>query len=569
MVFSSFTFLLLFLPLCILLYFIVPQQLRSVRNAVLLLLSLIFYFFGEPKGIFPILFIILLSYVSALLIAHGKSNTVKKAWLAVSVIGSLGILCFYKYSGLAISTVNSLFRTSLPLPDIIMPIGISFFTFQSMSYVIDVYRGNASAQKNPAYVALYVVMFPQLIAGPIVRYHTVAEAIQKREESLDDVFAGMRRFLIGLAKKVLLANAFGTVSETIFELTGRSALLAWVGAIFFALQIFYDFCGYSDMAIGLGRIFGFRFPENFDYPYISKSITEFWQRWHISLGTWFRDYLYIPLGGNRRGLPRQILNLLIVWALTGFWHGAGWSFEASYPDYLNNDHDRTEDTLSALMPMLENQQIDTMFLKDTILKSTEPLTALYSAVDHHFTLKGANLCVRAIIDHLNANGVWIPQVVEGRIAFSPLSNPLLGSYNSNLLYSGTEIKDHLLTYSLSHEVPYERWDNGIRTDAPIIRLPQTKSEFVQYNAYMCGDAAETVIKTNRPELKKVLIVGDSFTNAMETILYLSFDEMRSLDYRYYTEKTLTEYIAEYQPDIVLIARDTSVCLGTDGNGNLQ
>lgn len=326
MVFSSYSFLLLFLPLCLLLYFIVPQRLRSFRNAVLLLFSLVFYFFGEPKGIFVMLFIILLSYFCALLITRGRSSNARKLWLAVSVIGSLGILCIYKYSGLAVSTLNKVLRTSLSVPDIIMPIGISFFTFQSMSYVIDVYRGDAPAQKNPAYVALYVVMFPQLIAGPIVRYNTVAAAIRQREETLDDVYAGIRRFVVGLAKKVLLANTFGTVSETLFDLTGRSALLAWIGAVFYALQIFYDFSGYSDMAIGLGRVFGFRFLENFNYPYISKSITEFWRRWHISLGTWFRDYLYIPLGGNRKGLPRQILNLLIVWGLTGFWHGAGWNF---------------------------------------------------------------------------------------------------------------------------------------------------------------------------------------------------------------------------------------------------
>lgn len=326
MVFSSFSFLILFLPLCLLLYFLVPQRLRTVRNAVLLVFSLAFYFFGEPKGIFVMLFIILLSYVCALLIDSSKSAGTRKLLLALSVAGSLGVLCFYKYTVLGIRTANTLFSTSLSIPEVIMPIGISFFTFQSMSYVIDVYRKDAPAQKNPAYVALYVAMFPQLIAGPIVRYSTVSAAIRQREETFDDFYHGLRRFVVGLSKKVLLANAFGAVSETLFGLTGRSALIAWVGALFYALQIFYDFSGYSDMAIGLGRIFGFRFLENFDYPYISKSITEFWRRWHISLGTWFRDYLYIPLGGNRKGLPRQLLNLVIVWGLTGLWHGANWNF---------------------------------------------------------------------------------------------------------------------------------------------------------------------------------------------------------------------------------------------------
>lgn len=326
MVFSSFSFLLLFLPLCLLLYFVFPKRLRTARNAVLLLFSLIFYFFGEPKGILVMLFTVLLSYFCALIIERSHKPSVRKCLVIVAIVGSLGTLCYFKYTGFAVTALQRIFGTSLSVPEIIMPIGISFFTFQSMSYVIDVYRGDAPAQKNPAYVALYVVMFPQLIAGPIVRYNTVAAAIRQREETLDDVYAGIRRFIVGLAKKVLLANTFGTVSESLFGLSGRSALLAWIGAVFYTLQIFYDFSGYSDMAIGLGRVFGFHFLENFDYPYISKSITEFWRRWHISLGTWFRDYLYIPLGGNRKGLSRQVLNLLIVWGLTGFWHGAGWNF---------------------------------------------------------------------------------------------------------------------------------------------------------------------------------------------------------------------------------------------------
>lgn len=326
MVFSSFSFLLIFLPLCLLCYFLIPKRLRAARNAVLLIFSLAFYFYGEPRGIFVMLLVILLSYVCALLISRSERTGVRRLWLAVSVVGSIGLLCYFKYTAMAASTLQRLFDSSVSVPEIIMPIGISFFTFQSVSYVADVYRGDAPVQKNPAYVALYVSLFPQLIAGPIVRYGTVAAEITARDESLDGVYEGLRRFVIGLSKKILLANTFGAVSETLFGLTGRSALIAWTGAIFYALQIFYDFSGYSDMAIGLGRVFGFHFLENFDYPYISRSITEFWRRWHISLGTWFRDYLYIPLGGNRRGLPRQILNLLIVWGLTGLWHGASWNF---------------------------------------------------------------------------------------------------------------------------------------------------------------------------------------------------------------------------------------------------
>lgn len=244
-------------------------------------------------------------------------------------------------------------------------------------------------------------------------------------------------------------------------------------------------------------------------------------------------------------------------------------FEASYPGYLNTDRERTDDILSAILPALEEQQIEALYLEDAVRSSTEPLTALYSPIDHHFTLKGADLCVRAVIDRLNESGAEVPQVVAERLIFDALPNPMLGTYNRKLLYGCTEVTDQLLTYSLPHEVAYERWDNGTKSDTPIIVLPQTETEFVQYNAYMGGDKAETVIKTNRPELKKLLVVGDSFTNAMETLLYLSFDEMRSLDYRYYTEKTLTDYIKDYQPDVVLIVRDTSVCLDPDGNGDLQ
>lgn len=244
-------------------------------------------------------------------------------------------------------------------------------------------------------------------------------------------------------------------------------------------------------------------------------------------------------------------------------------FEESYPAYLNSDRERTEDILSALLPALEEKRIDTLFMEDTFRQSNEPLTALYSPVDHHFTLKGANLCVRTVIDRLNENGAEVPQLTEDDLSFEELPNPLLGTYNRKLLFNSVAAKDYPLTYTLSREVPYERWDNGTQIDAPVIDLPQTEHELVQYTIYMGGDKAETIIKTNRPELKKVLIVGDSFTNAMETLLYLSFDEMRSLDYRYYNEKALTDYIAEYQPDVVLIVRDTSVCLNLDGNGDLK
>lgn len=243
-------------------------------------------------------------------------------------------------------------------------------------------------------------------------------------------------------------------------------------------------------------------------------------------------------------------------------------FEDDYPSFANSDRARTDEILSCFVPALEKENINALFLEDAFREISTPLNTLYSPVDHHFTLKGADLCVRAIIDRLNENGIDVPQDVADRLVFEALPNPMLGTYNRKL-YGCTDVTDFLLTYKLSNEVPYERWDNGVRTDAPVIALPQTETEYVQYTAYMGGDKAETVIKTNRPELKKLLVVGDSFTNAMETLLYLSFDEMHSLDFRYYTEKTLSEYIAGYQPDVVLFIRDASVCLTLDGNGNIQ
>ncbi len=326
MVFSSYSFLLLFLPAVLLCYFLTPQRLRPLRNGVLLAFSLGFYFFGEPKGILVLLGVVGLCYVCALVIAGTQRLWLRRLGLLLAIAGAMGTLCYYKYIGFFATNLNHVLGLQLAIPEIVMPIGISFFTFQAVSYVIDVYRREAPAQKNPLYVALYVSLFPQLVAGPIVRYGTVAQELTCRRESWDGFVSGMGRFVIGLGKKLLLANVFGQVAETLFSLEQRSAVLAWAGALFYALQIFYDFAGYSDMAIGLGEVFGFHFSENFRYPYVANSITDFWRRWHISLSTWFRDYVYIPLGGNRKGLPRQLLNLLIVWGLTGFWHGASWNF---------------------------------------------------------------------------------------------------------------------------------------------------------------------------------------------------------------------------------------------------
>ncbi len=327
MVFSSFVYLFAFLPAVLLCYYLVPRRLRGTRNVVLLLFSLAFYFYGEPKGIFVMSFVILLSYCSALLLDRCE-GALRRALLAVSLAGMLAVISYYKYAGFAVENLNRLLGTNWSIRQAAMPIGISFFTFQSMSYVIDVYRRKVPVQKNLLYVALYVSLFPQLVAGPIVRYETVAQEIGARKETFADFYEGLCRFLTGLGKKMLLANPLGSAASEIFSRSaaGLSCPLAWAGALLFALQILFDFSGYSDMAIGLGRMFGFHFLENFNYPYLCRSITDFWRRWHISLSSWFRDYVYIPLGGNRRGLPRQLLNILIVWALTGLWHGASWNF---------------------------------------------------------------------------------------------------------------------------------------------------------------------------------------------------------------------------------------------------
>ena len=293
--------------------------------------SLIFYAWGEPKFIFIMLFSILVGYGSGLLIEHfqKKEGKIKaRVTLILGLIINLGILFFFKYSGFFAENLNRIFGTKIRLAEVLLPLGISFYTFQILSYMIDVYRKDVPAQKNLIHLAAYITFFPQLIAGPIVRYQTIAEQLTERRESFDHFGEGVKRFVIGLGKKVLLANTIGEVFNTLSVLAPdkNSVVLAWISSFAFTFQIYFDFSGYSDMAIGLGRMFGFEFLENFQYPYISKSITEFWRRWHISLSTWFKDYVYIPLGGNRRGKVRTIINLFIVWFLTGLWHGAAWNF---------------------------------------------------------------------------------------------------------------------------------------------------------------------------------------------------------------------------------------------------
>lgn len=324
MLFSSITFLYYFLPLTLLVYFAAPKE---CKNTVLLLASLVFYGWGEPKYVMLMGLSILLGYVFGLLVERYRENRAGKILCICSVCVTLSFLLCFKYADFFLTNVNAVTGLHLPLLRLALPIGISFYTFQIISYTVDVYRGEA-AQRNIIRLAAYVSMFPQLIAGPIVRYSNIAGQLKDREHSWSGAAWGIRRFVTGLAKKILIANQLGELCGVFRTSEDKSVLFYWMYAVAFALQIYFDFSGYSDMALGLGRLFGFRFQENFNYPYISASITEFWRRWHISLGTWFRDYVYIPLGGNRRGRVRQFFNILVVWILTGFWHGAAWNFMA-------------------------------------------------------------------------------------------------------------------------------------------------------------------------------------------------------------------------------------------------
>ena len=306
------------------LYTVIPVH--KVRNGLLIAFSLVFYAYGEPVYVLLMILSSLVNYLCALWI--GKSEKQKKLPLIIAIVFNLGTLVLFKYTGMFVTAFNSVTHLSVPVPDIILPIGISFYTFQALSYVIDVYRGEVGVQKNYFKVLLYISFFPQLIAGPIVKYRDIAEQIDNRSQSLEQIAQGLRRFVCGLAKKVLIANTMGQVADIIFaQSTSELGFLsAWLGAAAYLFQIYYDFCGYSDMAIGLGKMFGFTFKENFRYPYGARSVQDFWRRWHISLSTWFKEYLYIPLGGNRKGKARTALNRIIVFFFTGLWHGANWTF---------------------------------------------------------------------------------------------------------------------------------------------------------------------------------------------------------------------------------------------------
>lgn len=395
MVFSSLTFLFFFLPLTLAVYFISP---RKIKNGILLIVSLFFYAWGEPIYIVLMIFSAISDYFHGLIIyKYREQNQIIKAKIALlsSLVINIGLLSFFKYGDFLIENINSLIGTNLDLLHLPLPIGISFYTFQTMSYSIDIYRGNVLPQKNPITLALYVSLFPQLIAGPIVRYETIAKELQNRIHSLPLFAEGARLFIIGLGKKVLLANNIGLLWNEIQAQNSSdlTILTAWLGIIAFAFQIYFDFSGYSDMAIGLGKMFGFNFPRNFHYPYISKSITEFWRRWHISLGMWFRDYVYIPLGGNRKGKVRLYINILVVWSLTGFWHGASWNFllwGLYFGLFIIIEKAGLQKTMSKLHPIFQHMYFIVSILVGWVLFAFEDfktgayyLKIMFGFTDHH------------------------------------------------------------------------------------------------------------------------------------------------------------------------------------------
>lgn len=397
MLFSSMTFLFVFMPILMTIYFFAKKE---IRNYILLIASVIFYGFADMRYLAIMIMTIAINYWGALLIEKYDTSIQKRHWiLGLSIIADLSFLAYFKYFNFFLKNINALLAADFTLLDIIMPIGISFYTFQAMSYLIDVYRGEVKAQHDIYKLALYIVLFPQLVAGPIVKYHDICDQIDKREETFDKVVLGLKRFIMGLAKKVLLANTLAVVADKIFAQSVDQITLgyAWLGIITYALQLYYDFSGYSDMAIGLGMIFGFKFMENFNYPYICKSLNDFWRRWHISLSTWFRQYLYFPLGGSRISPLRTYINLFIVFLATGFWHGAEWTFIAwgiwnaifiMFEHYIGWNKNKTDSFLAATGKHIYGLVVFlvglVMFRSPDILYSFEYIARMFhiSTVDH-------------------------------------------------------------------------------------------------------------------------------------------------------------------------------------------
>ena len=421
MLFSGIPFLFYFLPAVLLTYFLVPQRLK---NGLLLLFSLVFYAWGEPRYVFLMIATIGLFYGCGLAIEHCEGRNGKKFWLILSVVISLALLAIFKYADFFLGSINAVSGLQLPLLKLALPIGISFYTFQCLSYTVDVYRGDTPAQRNIISFGAYVSLFPQLIAGPIVRYVDVARQLEQRSHSWEQTALGLRRFLVGLGKKVLLANQLGQLTEIFRASPEKSVVFYWVYAIAFTLHIYFDFSGYSDMAIGLGRVFGFRFMENFNYPYLSRSISEFWRRWHMSLGSWFRDYVYIPLGGNRVSKGRWVFNILVVWMLTGLWHGAAWNFVLwglLYAAFLLLE--RFVPALQKLPALLRRAYVLLVVVLGFVLFNAATLTQAVQDLQGMFGFGGLPLLTPATLYYLRSYGLLF---LVAAVGATPLPKHLAG-----------------------------------------------------------------------------------------------------------------------------------------------
>ena len=424
MVFASVTFLYYFLPIFLILYFIVPKK---YKNIVLLIFSIIFYFYGEPKYILLMLIEVLFSYFMTLSLEKNKS----KSLLAVIISFHIFLLCVFKYFNFIITNINSIFGGNISLLNILLPIGISFYTFQIISYEVDVYRGKVKASKSLIDYMTYVFLFPQLIAGPIVRYETVSKELKSRKVILEDFSYGVNRFIIGLFKKVVIANNIGELCNILNSSSEVSVLLYWILGISYMLQIYFDFSGYSDIAIGIGRMIGFKFPENFNYPYIANSVTDFWRRWHMTLSGWFRDYVYIPLGGNRVSTLKHIRNILVVWMLTGLWHGASWNFIIwgiyfgvilIFEKYFLNK------ILEKLPKVIRN--IYTMFIVmiSFIIFSSDNISSALAVIKGLFSFSSLKLSNDFIIYYIRSYGVIL---IGGLVLCTPLIKNVISKFREN------------------------------------------------------------------------------------------------------------------------------------------
>ena len=432
MVFSSFTFIFVFLPIVLLGYYLLKMFKPNLRNAFLLLVSIVFYSWGEPKYIILMVLSILINYILAILMDKSKNKKNKKAWLIIDIIINIAAIGVFKYADFSIVSINNLFGLSIETLKIALPIGISFYTFQILSYVIDVYRGTVKVQKNIINLATYIVLFPQLIAGPIVRYETIEYELNNRKENLELFTSGIKRFILGLGKKVIIANNVALIADTIYSkpINEIGTVLLWIAAVSYALQIYFDFSGYSDMAIGLGQMFGFNFLENFNYPYIADSITDFWRRWHISLSTWFKDYVYIPLGGNRVSKIKWIRNILIVWTLTGLWHGASWNFVCwglYFGVILLLEKVLLSKVLEKTPKIIKHIYSIVLILIGWVIFRNENINTMLDVIKNMFIYKGVNLTY-VLTNNYNILA-YIPYIVLGIIGSTPLIKNIIKKMN--------------------------------------------------------------------------------------------------------------------------------------------